>query len=287
MYKGWLQSFTIFLFRDQKCSHLFFKTPLLLLFFLSSCFNTSLKQNLKKGKQLYKEKQYKEALVFFSKTVRRDPESPHALEASRIAAQIATLNLKDYEKALSFYKHQVAYSKSFRNRMIAQNKIIEILFHNLGDYKNAIIALNKTLEVSLKLDAEFKYRFLLAKSYFYEEKFFQSLTETETLLKKKLNREQIFNIKLFRGNVFFTTKKLDKALDIFLFLIKNFPNLSRKEKVGMSVVVCYEELNEYDKAIEHLEKIKPFYEDARFIDLKIQKLKKRRVNLPGYKGFRK
>jgi len=59
------------------------------------------------------------------------------------------------------------------------------------------------------------------------------------------------------------------------------------DNVAMNIIVCYEELEAFDKAIERLEKMRPTYRDPEFIDLKIKRLKERKANLPGSRGLRK
>ena len=54
----------------------------------------------------------------------------------------------------------------------------------------------------------------------------------------------------------------------------------------MSIVICYEEMQRYDEAIDKLSSMRALYSDPHFIELQIEKLKRRRSNMPGYYGLR-
>ena len=63
--------------------------------------------------------------------------------------------------------------------------------------------------------------------------------------------------------------------------MSEFPEKSKHEKIGLIIAVAYEDMSEYDKAIEVLNGIKPDYNDPGFIDIKIKRLEERISNQPG------
>lgn len=233
-------------------------------------------------------KDYPKAVKLFSRLIKKDPNSPMAVTAARTAARVALFQAEDFSKAIEFFRHLVLYSKDPKERMLAQRNVASIYFDKLSDYKNAIIEYNRLLALSHSPEDVIDYRFQLAKSYYYMNNFFQSKVEIDELLKSKaITDPQRFEITLFKGNILLTNKQVDQALEIFKQVKEMNPELARKEKVGMSIAVCYEELNDYDKAIAVLEELKTDYPRPDFIELKIKRLHQRRANQPGAKGFRK
>ena len=55
--------------------------------------------------------------------------------------------------------------------------------------------------------------------------------------------------------------------------------------MALNLAVCFEEQNNFEAAIEVLQEMKEDYPQPEFVELKIQRLKTRRKNLPGAKGF--
>ena len=69
--------------------------------------------------------------------------------------------------------------------------------------------------------------------------------------------------------------------------MEKYPERAKADNVEMNIIVCYEEMEAFDKAIKRLEKLRSSYQDPEFIDLKISRLRERLANLPGSKGLRK
>ena len=111
--------------------------------------------------------------------------------------------------------------------------------------------------------------------------------ETEAAMRRLEKGPLRFEIELFKGNILFNTKREKEAVVVYKGLIDKYPQLSKENNVAMSIVVAYEELEEFGSAIELLNIMRPDYPDAEFLDLKITRLKDRKANLPGAKGLRK
>ncbi|MCB0391732.1 MAG: tetratricopeptide repeat protein, partial [Bdellovibrionales bacterium] len=132
-------------------------------------------------------------------------------------------------------------------------------------------------------EKEFDYKFRIAKAFYYLNKFKQSILEVEEILKKTLSQEQNFSVRLFRANVLLIKKDFAEAMEEFEKLLVEFPERAQKENLGLVVAVAYEDMNEFDKAITTLEKIKSNADDPNFIEIKIKRLKERIANQPGKK----
>ena len=264
-----------------------FSTFIFATFFLSGCFLSYQNKDYKKAKEALTASKYKQAVKYFDRVIKRHPESSLAMKSAREAAIVSLFHVKDFESAIGFYNHLVINSRDSDERIWAKKNIASIYFEKLTDYKQAIKAYNTLISLPHSLDEKVEYKLAVAKSYYHLNDFYQAEVEVKELLAKKLRPEQRFKADLFRGNILMTAKKLDAAVEVFSQLLKEYPELSKAEKVGVSLAVSYEELNEYDKAIATLEEMKKGNAESDFIDFKIKRLRERRSNLPGYRGYRK
>lgn len=254
---------------------------------MAGCHFSSLSLEYNRGKKAYENKDYKKAIKHFNRVIAREPENQLALEAARQASRIALLDIKDFPEALRLFNHLILYSPVSSERIDAQKRIAAIYFENLNDYQNAIIEYNKLLDLKNSDEEIIEYKLRVAKSYFYLNNFYQAKTEVESALKIAGDSPQRFDLMLFLGNVFYNTKKIDEAVKIYQELIQKFPDRAKAENVAMNIVVCYEEREQFEKAIEELMVIREEYPNPEFIDLKIQRLRERKLNLPGSRGLRK
>ena len=92
---------------------------------------------------------------------------------------------------------------------------------------------------------------------------------------------------MLKGNVQVAGKKFSEAAGIFRALIKEFPERSRQENIGLQLAVCEEERQDYRSAIAVLEDLKNSYQPKEYIELRIKRLQERAKNQPGAKGYHK
>lgn len=231
--------------------------------------------------------QFDEGLALIDKIIKRDPDSVMAVSAARYGARVAALDAKNYQRAIQFYRNLVLFSPDREERMKSQRQIAEIYFGNLANYEQAIVEYNKLLRLSDKDEEKYEYRFNIAKAYYQLNNFYQSSVEIDELLSRDIPEGRRFDVLLFKANLLLTEKKLDKAVDSYLDLLKKYPERAKTENVALNLSVCYEEKSEISKAIQVLETLKKDYPTPDFIDLKIQRLHDRRANLPGAEGLKK
>lgn len=223
----------------------------------------------------------------FSRLVKTSRRSQLALLSAHKAAEISLYKLKDYKKAIEFFVFIVLYSQDAENISKAQENIGMIYFNKLNDYRKAIEVFSHLIPFSKDEEKAFFYKILIIRSYYYLRNFFQAKVEANLLLKEtSLNHYQVFEVKLLKAHILLAIKKVREALHYFQQLERTYPDWSEREKIGMSIVICHEELQEYDEAIKKLSSMRSLYPDPRFIDDQLEKLKQRRSNMPGYHGLR-
>lgn len=230
---------------------------------------------------------YKTALKHFGRVVKKDPESDLAMDSARQAARISLLETKNYEEALDFLKYLILHSKDPEERLDAQKKLANVYFDKLLFFQAAIREYNKLLNLDPTPEDEFIYRFNIAKSYFQLNNFFQAEIELQGLMEKFKDPDKQFDVLLFKGNLFLTTKEHEKAIQTFQTLISDFPKRAAEENIALNLASVYEDLQQFDKAVALLKELKMSEKSPEFIDLKIKRLEERARNLPGAQGFRK
>lgn len=236
-----------------------------------------------------KEENYEEALRNLSRFYKRHLGTPEGIYAAQKSAEIYLLKKENFKKAIQSYRYIVLYSKDSQERIQAQEKIAFIYFEKISNYERAIQEYYKLVHVYRLSHAKiFEVYFNIAKSFYFLNKFKQSLVELDKILQFDfLKRKEQFEVELFKANVFLTTKDTQKAIDVYNDLNQRFPDFSKKAKVDMSIAIAYEDINDFSKAIDVLENMKKTTSEQDILDLKILRLKKRIENLPKVKVLKK
>lgn len=241
----------------------------------------------RRAQRLENNGRFSEALDKYDVIIANNSQSDIALESARRGARISYFETEEFLRSIDYYNFIVVNSSDSSERHESQRIIASIYFEKLTDYKNAIVHYNKLLSLPNTKEENISYRLSVARAHFYLNDFFQALAEVERALEEANSPERKFDLKLFKANILFNTKKIEKAIEIYKQLQDLNPQRAKEQNVGMNIVVSYEELNKFNKAISLLEDMRNDYEDKDFIDLKIVRLQERISNLPGARGLRK
>jgi len=268
----------------KQASQIFKASALALLMLSLLACNSPEERELKTAREDAEQKNYSAALSHYDKVLIRSPESASALTAAREGAKSAFFDAKNFEKAVLFYKYLVMYSPDPVERMAAQRQIATAYFDHLADYPKAVIEINRLLLMLTDPKEKAEYKMSLARAYYYQNNFTQAENEAEEFLRMPLGTEQRFEMMMLKGNIELAKKDLPKAIGVFKDLLNQFPEKSKKENVGLTLSVCYEEQGDYRSAIETLEDMKKYHPMPDYIDIRIQRLQQRLKNQPGAKG---
>jgi tetratricopeptide (TPR) repeat protein len=230
---------------------------------------------------------YASALPLLQQIVDLHPEGDRSLEAARAGARAAHLSAKNYPLAVKFYRYLVMKSESPAERKDAQKAIAQIYYENLQDLDQAIIEYEKLLKLDNTPEEAVRFRLNLAKCHLGLNNADQALIELNAVLEKKPPEDVVFDVKMLKANVLVASKQLVEATALWESILKDFPERSAKENVAMNMVVVYEELKEFGKAIAVLETMRADYPNPKFLDQRIERLKERQYNQPGAQGFKR
>jgi tetratricopeptide (TPR) repeat protein len=254
---------------------------------LTSCTISSEKLEMERAQAALQQGKQDKAFEHFNNVVDRFVKTPDAIKAAREAARISHYELKKFPEALRLYKHIILYSPNESERVEAQKRIADLYFNQTLNYTEAITAFSRLLDLPHTPEEGNRYRLSIARSYFYLNNFFQAQVEIDKIIDSKPTKDIAFDALLLKANIFLTTKKLDDAITVLNLLIASNPERAKNETIGLILAICYEEQENFKKAIETLESIRDSYPRKTFIDNKIKVLKERDSYRPGAKGLKK
>jgi tetratricopeptide (TPR) repeat protein len=228
------------------------------------------------------------ALQLLQTTIRENPDTPLALNAARQGAQVAQVEAKDYPSAIGFYRAVILLSANSTERKQAQRAIAQIEYENLQNCAQAVLDFERLLHLDNSPEEVFQVRLSLAKSQLRLNNVEQALAEIDLLLSQPhVPEQQVFEAKVLKANTLVADRQMSAAASLWEDIMREFPDKSKKENVALNLVVCYEEMKEFTKAIGVLEKMRDGYAHPDFLDLRIQRLKERAHNQPGAQGLKR
>ncbi|MBX3040304.1 MAG: tetratricopeptide repeat protein [Bdellovibrionaceae bacterium] len=242
---------------------------------------------LEKGNSEVKKGHSRTSITYFERALKRNPSSSAALQAAREGARVSVFDLKDFKKAIGFYRHLILYSRDSKEREQAQKDLANVAFDNLNDYEMAAAEYSRLLGLNLPFAEKAKFQIALARSYFYLGEFEQSESEIDALLKERLQDSTRFSAMTLKGNILVSKKMFGAAAEIYQRVLKEFPDRSREENVALQLAVCYEEDQDFRSAIHVLENTRATASNLDYVELRIKRLQERLRNQPGARGFRK
>lgn len=263
-----------------------YKALIIFCLVLSSC-QYKAAHDLKTAKNLAESGDFLDALQKFDQIISRQKEDSIELEATREAARISFYETKNFEKAAKYYEKIVLISQDTQERLQAQKQVASVYFEHLSNYPKAIVEINKILPLVRDNEEKLKYKMDLARAYYYQNNFFQAEMEADEFLRISKNDDQNFQMKILKANIVLARKDTNRAATLLQEVMSNNPQKAKKENVGLTLAVAYEEMKEYKKAIEVLEDLKTTGLDTDYVKLRIKRLKERLANQPGARGMRK
>jgi tetratricopeptide (TPR) repeat protein len=232
-----------------------------------------------------KNKQYLTALESYEEAIKASVSEELILKMSLAAAHIAQFETKDFERALKHYRHAIYFTTEAEQALLAQTQIVKIYVEHLNSYDQAIVELNKLIQVETNPDRKIEHRLLLARSYFHMRFFDQALAELDQVLKAPKSQgsdsvDQNFEIKLLRANILTAEKKPAEAVAPLKELIEKYRSRAIKENVPTLLAVAYEELKDFKSAQQILESVRAEHPIPEFIDFRLKSIKDRMKNQP-------
>ena len=230
---------------------------------------------------------HRTSITYFERVLKRSPTSSTALQAAREGAKVSVFDLKDFKKAIIFYRHLILESPDPKEREAAQKDLANVAFENLNDYEMAAKEYSKLMGLNLPFSEKSRFQISLARSYFYLGQFEQAASEIEALLKERLEDRVRFDALTLKGHILVSKKDFVAAASVYQQVLKEFPKRSVVENVALQLAVCHEENQDYRAAIQVLEGAVTSANNRDYVELRIKRLQERLRNQPGARGYRK
>ena len=257
------------------------------LLLVGGCKVSAEKVEYQRAEEAAQKNQYEQALKHYEAVVAAHVKTPLALKSAKEAANLLHYQLKRPKEAVEYYKHIILHSQDSKERIAAQKALADLHFTETLDYTQAIAEYSRLIELPHTQKEDLDYRLAIARSYFYQNNFFQSQVEIDTIINRSSDKNMLFDALLLKANLLLSQKKHEEAIAVLNQLINEYPEKSKTEAVGLILAVCYEEQKNYAKAIETLNSIRDSYPRRAFLDQKIKTLRERQTLLPGARGLKK
>ena len=254
-------------------------------FTLISCQSAFQKEYRKAQKALHRGK-INLARSYLLKSLEKAKKSSVKYQTCIELAELAHFKMKNYKEAIYFYQKSIAYSKSEKQTVLPNERQAFIYSNNLEQYEKAIIKYHQLLNTShLLKNQKADYHIQLIQLYYSLNKLFQAELEVNRALSQDMSRQQIFNLHLLLGNIFFARKEVDKAIQQYEMILKSYPQEASEHKIHYNLSLSYEEKKDFSKALSLLKDflLKAKKEDMAYIKRRIQSLQERRLNSPGFR----
>lgn len=258
-----------------------------ILFFLQSCTISSVSLELERAKEAESNRDFKKAAQHYLRAIKRSPKKGEAIYSAKKLANLALIKLKDYNKANYAYRFLIQNSHKEEDRLLAQENLALLYFEKLSKYPEAILELSRFIDLSTDEAKKLKAKLMIARSYFYQNKFYQAEIEVDEILEESKDSHTKFRAGLLKASILHSKKKIKEAVEIYKDLLVQHMELSISEKIPISIAVCYEDLKMFDEALNILSEYRERLEDIQYVDLKMNRIKETMLLQPGAKGLRK
>jgi tetratricopeptide (TPR) repeat protein len=229
------------------------------------------------GKNNLEIRNYIEAAADFERVVHYVPRSPLGLEAARLGGGVCLYELKDYPRAIFFFRHIVRHSQKSVEVHWAQQKLAEIYYEKLNDYNQSVVEYQRLLQANPSRAEAADFQLRLGRSYFYLANFDQAIAETQEYLSHNSNPNKEFEFLMLKGDSLLAEKKMDEALETYDQIEKQFGQKRDISEVKLNKSLAYEEKSDWDDAVAELQAIKGTYAHPDVLDLKIESILRRKT----------
>lgn len=248
----------------------------LLLLFLAACNANSPETKFQLAEQLLEDKKYDAAISEFQNIVDKSPNSSLGLDAQLKIAQIQHLYLGRSQEAVDAYRQYLKRTKDEGKKHEIERILADIQFQSFENYDEAIGSYSKLLKENKNETELEELLFRLGRAFFLKSQFTDA-SKIFNFQKAKFPQGRFFwRAELELGNSLSSQNKCGEAIKQYDRVIANAP---KEERVlaSFAKAVCYEEQDDLDEAYELFSKIKGDYPAPSVVELKLQKIKRRKI----------
>lgn len=229
---------------------------------LTSCggCSSNLYQDILKAEELLTQQKFEQAVTVYSRVLKKKPSKQIRIKVNFQLGEIYSIYLNNYELSLKYFNKIIDESNEPAWQVLALEKVSNIYFDGIKDYKRAKTFYTKLIEFSPVLKNQSFYKFRLALSllnsgeykkaiesfneiindkqseykiqsyyhkglaYFYLHNWELANESWFDYLKYEQRRDRITKTKFLIANAYESNEKLKEAYNIYYSILGEYPN---------------------------------------------------------------
>ena len=208
------------------------------------------------------------------------------IKVLRSIENLIRTEIRDPNLLLRVFEKLAFFSESSEERNSVYLKMSQLSVQNLKDNVFAQDYLFKIDQDTLSKEQRDQFYQLKILSLINSGQIDQAEIEIEDLLRRKdLSPTERFKVSMLKTRILTANKKEAEVEKLLVNLLKTNPNLSMKWRVRSQLVMFYEDQEDYEKALEQLNKMLEEEGDEEFLSIRIEQLKERSKQQPGARGW--
>jgi len=240
---------------------------------LTAC-NTSSGQLMDKAETNWRKGRYDESIQSNQELYNRERRGRYAARALLNIGNIYYLNLRKLKPAIDYYEKLTEEFPDSAEAILAHKQLAEIYANELVDLDQAIAQYDRMLEAK-NLDDRQEILFQRADAYLKKEEFDHARRELLGLQDSGVSGRLADQVSLKIGDSYEIQKRFDEAVEPFQKVLKSsFPECRRR--AIFSLAETYENLFEFDKAVQTIQMLEKTPENDRFVQSEIARLSAKR-----------
>jgi tetratricopeptide (TPR) repeat protein len=228
------------------------------------------------AEKLLEDKKFEAAVSEFQAIVDKSPNSGIGLEAQLKVAEINHFYLGRSQEAVSAYQEFLKRNKDENRRRDVEKTMADLQFQNFEDYDQAIATYSKLLKGKGSDTEKEEMIFRLGRAFFLKAKFEDSMKMLEYQKAQFPQGRLFWKAQLEIAHALSAKGDCKEAIKQYSLVAANAP----KDLKTLSIfgkAACLEEQDELDDAYELFSSIKSEYPAPTVVELKMQKIKRRKI----------
>lgn len=236
---------------------------------LPAC-SSNTRQLLDQAETSWRKGNYEDAIKADKELYRRDPRGKFATQALLNIGNVYYLNLRQLKQAIEFYSKLVAEFPDSEEAIQAHKQLAAIYANELVDLDQAIAQYNKMLE-SKSLEDRNEILYQRADAYLKKEDFDRARRELNAIVDSGATGKLADQIYLKIGDSYAIEKRFEEAEEPYQKVLPSqFPECRRRAILSLSET--YENLFEFDKAIQTIKLLEKTPDGGAFAQREIARL---------------
>jgi len=243
---------------------------------LAGCNARSPETKYHLAERLLEDRKYEAAISEFQDIVDKSPASSLGQEAQLKIAQIQHLYLGRSQDAIESYSEYLKRSKEPLKRREVERTMGDLQFQNLENYDEAIASYTKLVKQSPNTPDAEELIYRLGRAFFLKSQFEDAIKVFQYQKASFPDGEMRWKAELEIGNAKSSMGKCADAIVHFDAIVAGAPK-SQKVLAKFAKASCFEEQDDLDSAYEIFSSIKDDYPTPTVVELKMQKIKRRKI----------